>query len=141
MLGLPVSLRSLSTKIFMAMSPDQQLVQQIESAKAAWLEGDGQKFVDLFTSDGELIAPGHRWQGRNAILEAFQSFTATHLVQAIAIHNLVVQGHSAMLEWSWEEVEKQTGQVTRMEDAIAIDFRGSLIQRWREYIDETAPPA
>ena len=119
------------------MEPYQQLAQRIETAKQAWLEGNGQQFADLFTTDGEFIAPGHRWQGRNAILDAFQSFTATHSVQAIAIRNLVVQGNGAMLEWSWEEVEKQTGQVTRMEDAIAIDFRGSLIQRWREYIDET----
>ena len=121
------------------MEPYQQLVQRIETAKRAWLEGDGQTFVDLFTPDGEFVVPGSRQQGKDAILAAFQAFTATHTVKSIAIRNLVVQGNGAMLEWSWEEQEKQTGEVTRMEDAIAIDFRGSFIQRWREYIDATSP--
>lgn len=120
---------------------DQTVTNRIDQARQAWLQGDGQAFANLFTADGDFIVPGQHWQGRAAILQAFQDFAATHTVRAIAIQNLVVQGHHAMLEWSWEDIDHQTGQVNSAADAIAIDFEGEFICRWREYIDDLASPA
>ncbi|MEM1311502.1 MAG: hypothetical protein AAF722_20725 [Cyanobacteria bacterium P01_C01_bin.70] len=68
----------------------------------------------------------------------FKRFRATHTVTTIEIRNVVLQDAHPMVEWYQEETETQTGKVSRAEEAIVIDFQGSLIHRWREYIDETS---
>ena len=113
----------------------EQARATINRAKAAWLEGDAQAFANLFTATGKFIVPGQSWQGHTAILDAFKQFTASYRVNAIDIHNLVLQDNHAFLEWYWEEKKLDSGDISRAEDAIAIDFQGNLIHRWREYID------
>lgn len=53
----------------------------------------------------------------------------------IQIHRILIDGHRAVVEWSWQEMEKATGKHSQAEDAIVIHFKDGLIQRWREYID------
>ncbi|MBE7382092.1 MAG: SgcJ/EcaC family oxidoreductase [Leptolyngbya sp. SIO1E4] len=113
----------------------QTIEAVIQLARQAWLEGNGPAFTALFSTTGEFIVPGQKWQGQDSILQAFQAFAAAYSVNAINIHNQVIQGNRAMLEWYWEDTELLTGNVSKAEDAIAIDFQGDLIQRWREYID------
>jgi len=117
------------------MVTPEQARATIHQAKTAWLEGDAQSFSTLFTANGRFIVPGQSWQGSTAILDAFKEFTAAYQVNAIEIHNLVLQDNHAFLEWYWEEKELDSGRISRAEDAIAIDFQGNLIHRWREYID------
>lgn len=121
-----------SGKVTVSLHP---MHAKINFAKQAWLEGDSQGFAQLFAPSGELVVPGQRWQGPEAISKAFQAFTQDHEVLAIEISNLVVQGDRAILEWYWEDRDIHTGQTSKAEDAIAIDFQGDRIQRWREYID------
>lgn len=121
------------------METSQHYPKCVEQARRAWLEGDGPAFVSLFTADGLFSVPGQKWQGSTAILDAFQSFMATHAVREITIRNLVQQDDLLMLEWTWVEVERQTGKVSRADDAIAIDLAGAKVQRWREYIDTASP--
>ncbi|WP_225889165.1 nuclear transport factor 2 family protein [Halomicronema hongdechloris] len=117
------------------MDPSVMMQTVIQLARRAWLQGDGQAFATLFGPTGEFIVPGQCWQGPEAILQACQTFMATHQVTAIDIRNVVIQENRAMVEWSWQEVERSSGQVSTAEDAIAIDIQGTHIQRWREYID------
>jgi len=119
----------------------QQADAIVHQAKAAWLQGDAAAFARLFTPTGKFMVPGRSWQGQGAILDAFQKFNACYKVQSITIHNLVLQGDHAFLEWLWEEQALDSGQISTAEDAIAIDFQGNLIQRWREYIDSESAPA
>ena len=113
----------------------------IQTARQAWLSGNGSAFADLFADDGEFIVPGDRWRGPAAILSVFQDFMSTHRVNAIKIRSLVMQSHTdsdvvhAVVEWDWEDTEIATGKISRAADAIAIDIRGDRITRWREYID------
>ncbi|PSN18201.1 DUF4440 domain-containing protein [filamentous cyanobacterium CCP5] len=111
----------------------------IKQARQAWLNADPEGFVNLFAENGEFIVPGQKWQGREQILGAFQAFTSSYFVTTIEIRNLVVQGNRAMVEWSWVDTEIKTGQVSLADDAIALDFQGQSIQRWREYIDRDSP--
>jgi uncharacterized protein (TIGR02246 family) len=113
----------------------EQLKTIIHQAKTAWLEGDAQAFAELFTTTGKFVVPGKSWQGRTAILDAFNKFMASYQVKSIEIHNLVLQDNHAFVEWFWEEKELDSEKISRAEDAIAIDFQGNLIHRWREYID------
>lgn len=122
----------------MAAAP-QEIQEVIEQAKQAWLDNNGIAFAELFAPSGEFWVPGHRYQGQDQILQAFQEFADASRVEEIEIRNLVTQADQAFVEWSWQEQERATGKVSRTEDAIAIDFQGDRIQRWREYIDAQSP--
>jgi uncharacterized protein (TIGR02246 family) len=117
----------------------EQAQSIILQAKTAWLSGDAQAFVQLFSPNGKFIVPGKVWQGPSAIHQAFDKFADAYRVKTIDIKNLVLQNNHAFVEWYWEEQERETGRVSPAEDAIAIDFQGDRILRWREYIDSDSP--
>lgn len=117
------------------MMPSQTIRIIIQQAKQAWLDGDAQAFADLFKNNGIFIVPGQIWQGKPAIIQAFQNFSEHNVVKEIVIRNIVIQNNQAMLEWYWEATETATEKISKAEDAIAIDFQDGQIQRWREYID------
>ncbi len=117
------------------MTTSQTIQTIIQQAHQAWLDGNAQAFADLFTDNGVFVVPGQTWQGKPAIIQAFQDFSGSNSVKAIVIRNIVIQDERAMLEWYWEDIETATGKISKAEDAIAIDFQDGQIQRWREYID------
>ncbi len=113
----------------------RHIYQVIEQAKYAWMNGDADKFSSLFSVDGEMIVPGKKWQGREAIHKAFTEFTAQNLAVTIEVHRVFIQDHTAVVEWSWQESDRITQKISLAEDVIIIDFENHLIRRWREYID------
>jgi uncharacterized protein (TIGR02246 family) len=121
------------------MGSPQSIQAIIDRARQAWLDGDAQSFAQLFSPTGEMIVPGQRWCGPAAILAAFQAYAEHYQVTTIAVHNLVIQGNRAMVEWTWKDQDKRTGFRSTAEDAIAVDIQDGQIQRWREYIDDTTP--
>jgi uncharacterized protein (TIGR02246 family) len=111
----------------------------IQQARDAWVNGDADAFANLFTPDGELIVPGNRWVGPEAIREVAASFAAGASDVKIEIRRILVMGNQAVVEWYWEDTEKASGRRNRADDAIVVDFTGGRIQRWREYIDAQTP--
>ncbi|ELR96670.1 nuclear transport factor 2 family protein [Gloeocapsa sp. PCC 73106] len=125
-------------KISEPISPD--LIRSIvHQAKDCWIQGTADTFAALFTSDGELIVPGYRWVGQEAIQQAVNDFTTSVSNVTIEIHRIMIEGNHAVVEWRWEDTQKATGKRTPADDAIVIDFRGNQIERWREYIDTQTP--
>lgn len=118
-----------------------QIRATIQRAGEAWMNGDADGFARLFLPDGELIVPGYRWQGQQAIHNVVAEFSATHGDVNVNIRRILVEGDSAFVEWVWEDTETQTGKRTQAEDAIAVDFEQGQIRRWREYIDTESPRA
>lgn len=116
-----------------SMKPEE-IHEIIQQAVQAWISGDADAFARLFTPDGLFIVPGHRWVGPSQIRQVTAEFTAAHSVK-IEIHQILIQGDRAVVEWFWEETNKTTGSHQKAEDAIAIDFKDGKITRWREYID------
>lgn len=107
----------------------------ILQAKDAWVSGDAAAFANLFTDNGELIVPGQRWQGRDAIAAESTRFLENFTV-AIEIRRILIDRNQVAVEWDWSETSKPTGQKTgQAQDAILIDFEEGRICRWREYID------
>jgi uncharacterized protein (TIGR02246 family) len=107
----------------------------ILQAKDAWVKGDAAAFANLFTEEGEMMVPGQRWQGREAIQTESALFPENFTV-AIEIRTILMGGNQAAVEWDWSETSKGTNQKTsHAQDAILIDFEGGRIRRWREYID------
>lgn len=111
----------------------------IEQAKNCWIEGTADTFASLFTADGELIVPGYRWVGKEAIRQAVTEFTTHTSSVKIEIHRIIIEGAHAAVEWDWEDIEKATGKKNPAHDAIVIDFVEGKIKRWREYIDTQTP--
>jgi uncharacterized protein (TIGR02246 family) len=111
----------------------------VHQARDCWIQGSGEAFAALFTADGELIVPGSRWIGPDAIASAVTNFATQVSDVTIEIHRIMVDGNQAVVEWRWEDTAKATGKRTPADDAIVIDFRGDRIARWREYIDTQTP--
>lgn len=121
----------------------QEVRSIVEQAANAWIQADIESFSSLFTYDGEFIVPGVRLVGQAAIRQSMTSFVATSSDVSIKISQILVacpsfhdsEADRAMVEWHWEDTEIATGYRHRADDAIAIDFQGRRISRWREYID------
>lgn len=118
---------------------DEHISSIIEDARQAWLTGDGEAFARLFTPSGQLIVPGQQWTGREAIRSAVEEYDAAYSVVAIAIQNTLIDGHRVAVEWTWQDRERETENLSRADDVIMITLEDGLIARWREYIDTQTP--
>ncbi|MBD2577759.1 nuclear transport factor 2 family protein [Oscillatoria sp. FACHB-1406] len=99
----------------------------IRQAAQACREKDAIAFSRLFLPDAEVVlSNGACLVGRAEIARVTAAYFERCGEIAIAIHHIVVEGNSAVVEWSWQE-----GTLT--ENAIAIDFRSGAIAAWREY--------
>ncbi len=122
------------------MVTPEQVTEIIQQAREAWMSGSGEAFASLFTPTGEFVVPGQKWQGQDAIRNVVTEFTSTHSNIVIEIRRLVFD-HSfsdntcVVIEWYWEDTQRDTGAKTHAEDAIVVDFEDGKIRRWREYID------
>lgn len=116
----------------------------IEQSILAWTHGEADTFAGLFDNDGEFIVPGKRWVGPAAIRNALADFAASARDVSIRLSQVIIatpsppEGDRALLEWHWENTDLKTGKRIVADDAIAIDFRGPKISRWREYIDHVS---
>lgn len=108
----------------------------IKLAADACQHQNAQTFASLFRNDAEMILPGHRLTGKAKI----QAATTTYLQSCdeikIEIQRILVEGDRAVVEWRWQS--RKAGQKDYAENAIVIDFKAGLIQRWREYTDPKA---
>jgi uncharacterized protein (TIGR02246 family) len=114
----------------------RELVRQ---AADALMSGDAYAFAALFTPNGEFIVPGQKWVGREAIHQAIADFSRSYSHVTIEIRQIVTEGNHTVVEWQWQDMEKANGRRSQADDAIAIDFTGKRISRWREYIDAETP--
>lgn len=114
----------------------EQIRSIIDRAAKAWMNGDGELFASLFLPDGEFIVPGNRWVGREKIHQVLTDFASNVSEIKIEIQRIIIDGSQAVVEWHWQERNKETGKIDRAEDAIVVDFKDGSIERWREYIDK-----
>lgn len=116
------------------MTPDQ-IKSIIDQARQAWMTGDADGFSSLFHSDGVFIVPGQQRNGQEAIRQSLIEFARTHTEISIEIHRILIDQRRAVVEWFWQDREKETGKRSQADRALVIHFKDGLIYRWREYID------
>lgn len=134
------SLTSVALVGMTAIKTEQNSLQAvIEAARDAWMSGNASAFAELFTETGEFVIPGQVYRGTAAIQAVVAEFANTHTDVQIDIQRIIVYDDRAIVEWHWQDMEIQTGKQTVAEDAIVVDFAGTQISRWREYIDEVTP--
>jgi uncharacterized protein (TIGR02246 family) len=115
-----------------------EIESAIGTARNAWVTGDADAFANLFTENGEFVIPGQTYRGTEAIRSIIAEFSETHTNVQIDIQRIIIDDNQAVVEWHWQDTD-ETGKQTIAEDAIVIDFEGTQISRWREYIDEATP--
>ena len=117
------------------VAEEEGLKAIVEGQARAWAGGDADGIAGGFAERCEFILPGVRLtdpdQVRRAALDYFAQFRDT----SVEIQRLVVQGDTAAFEWHWRDVNRQTGEATRADDAIVLQVAGGTIVYWREYID------
>jgi uncharacterized protein (TIGR02246 family) len=105
----------------------------IQQAAHACMTKNAQAFAALFAVNSEIILPGHHLIGKAAIQKITADYLCTLIDIKINIKRILVEGDQALVEWSWEDCNKHTGQKHFRENAIVLDFKYGLIFRWREY--------
>ena len=118
-------------------SPIQQLVNR---QAEAWLTGDVDQIIADFAEDSLFIVSSSRLQGKQQIKQAAQDFFVSNSVVNIEINRIIENGDQGAVEWSWSEINRETGERSYAEDAILFALEDRKIKYWREYIDQLDGP-
>ena len=104
----------------------------IQKAADACMTGNSSAFASLFTSDAEIILPGHRLVGKANIEKVTADYLASLEDIRINIQRIAVEGDRSVVEWCWEDKNKATGEGKRAENTIIVEFESGAITRWQE---------
>lgn len=105
----------------------------IRRAARACIEKDADAFASLFLAEGEIVLSRDRLVGQTAIAQATAAYFTTCEAIAIDIRRILVDGSSAVVEWSWQDCNAGKEECNSTDNAIVIDFQDDAIARWREY--------
>ncbi len=117
------------------MSNSTEIQELIKRQAQAWSMANPDKIVADFAEDGLFIAPSLRIQGKQQIKQAAQDYFASYHNVQIKIHRIIANRNQGAVEWSWSEVNRETGEHSEAEDAIIFELESGQIKYWREYID------
>ncbi|ERT04078.1 hypothetical protein M595_5983 [Lyngbya aestuarii BL J] len=124
-------------QLMSSSSPIQQLVNR---QAEAWLTGDVDQIIADFAEDSLFIVSSSRLQGKQQIKQAAQDFFVSNSVVNIEINRIIENGDQGAVEWSWSEINRETGEPSYAEDAIIFTLENDKIKYWREYIDQLDGP-
>lgn len=114
------------------MTP-REIRRVIKIAADACTTGDAETFASLFTTEGKILIAGRQIVGKAAIEKATADYLATRQEIQITLDNILVEDNQAVVEWTWEDTKIETGQRSRTNNAIVVQFKAGLICQWREY--------
>jgi len=126
--------------IIAMLSPDTQPIKPtipelIQRQAQAWETADSDKIIADFAEDSVFIVPGSRFRGKQQIKAAAEDYFAQVTETQITISKIIVQGNKGAVEWIWRQRNKETGEVSKTEDAIIFELDQGKIKYWREYMD------
>ena len=120
------------------MSPDEMRAA-IETQIRAWQTGDAELLAAGFTPDGEIVVPGKRIHGREALKATVRRFASRHRDVRVTLRQVAFGPDCLALDYRWEDTKIETGERYIADDAVWVEFEGGLIKRWREYWDSETP--
>ena len=125
--------------VSMSSSPTLSMHQLVKRQAQAWENADAETVVADFAEDALFIAPGYRFEGKQAIKRAAEDYFAHFTDTTITIKRIIAQGNEGAVEWLWSDVNRKTNQRTNADDAIVFELHNGKITYWREYIDKKTP--
>jgi len=122
------------------VSPDPQATQLkisdlIKRQARAWETADSDQIIADFAEDGVFIVPGSQFRGKQQIKAAVDDYFSQVAETQIRIDTIIVQENKGAVEWTWCQRNKETGQLSKTEDAIIFELDQGKIKSWREYMD------
>ncbi|MEQ8541892.1 MAG: nuclear transport factor 2 family protein [Coleofasciculus sp. D1-CHI-01] len=126
--------------IITMISPDTKPIEStipelIQRQAQAWETADSDKIIADFAEDSVFIVPGSRFRGKQQIKAAAEDYFAQVTETKITINTIIVQGNKGAVEWIWRQRNKETGELSKVEDAIIFELDQGKITYWREYMD------
>ncbi len=110
----------------------------VHAQAAAWTAGDADAIAGAFSDPCEFIVPGTRLTHPHEIRQAAEDHRARHEDVHVEVVRIISQDDRAAVEWTWTDTDKETGAVTRVQDAIVLQVAKGKLIYWREYMDCTA---
>ena len=122
------------------VSNSSRIQQLVERQAEAWLTGDVDKIIADFAEDCVFVVASSRLRGKWEVRRSVEDFFASNAVVNIEITRIVEGGEGGVVEWSWTEVNRETGGRSYAEDGIIFALENGKIKYWREYIDHFDRP-
>lgn len=136
----PLSYSVLNDTQKQSMSSSSPIQQLVNRQAEAWLTGDVDQIIADFAEDSLFIVSSSRLQGKQQIKQAAQDFFVSNSVVNIEINRIIENGDQGAVEWSWSEINRETGERSYAEDAILFALEDRKIKYWREYIEQLDGP-
>ena len=139
-LGLIQSSQAIAPRLVTMSSqapPTSGVHQLVKRQARAWENADAATIVADFAEDALFIVPGFRFEGRQAIKQAAEDYFAQFTDTTVTIKRIIAQENEGAIEWIWSDVNRETSQRTKADDAIIFELQNGKITYWREYIDKT----
>ncbi|MEQ8462990.1 MAG: nuclear transport factor 2 family protein [Coleofasciculus sp. E1-EBD-02] len=126
--------------IIAMLSPDIKPIEStiselIQRQAQAWETADSDKLIADFAEDSVFIVPGSRFRGKQQIKAAAEDYFAQVTETKITVNTIILQGNKGAVEWIWRQRNKETGELSKVEDAIIFELDQGKITYWREYMD------
>jgi uncharacterized protein (TIGR02246 family) len=126
--------------IIAMLSPDTKPIEStipelIQRQAQAWETADSDKLIADFAEDSVFIVPGSRFRGKQQIKAAAEDYFAQVTETKITVNTIILQGNKGAVEWIWRQRNKETGELSKVEDAIIFELDQGKITYWREYMD------
>jgi ketosteroid isomerase-like protein len=124
---------------------EQQNVQTVQAAYAAFKRGDIQGVIDTLADEIEWHTPGeglipqggvHR--GKDAVSRFFQTIDQTMEFASFDPQTFVAQGDNVVATGRYDGAVKTTNRHFGAEWAMVFTFKGSKVVRFQEYTDTAA---
>jgi len=119
---------------------EQENVQVVQQAYAAFQRGDIQTILNSLTSDVEWIAPAvepvagtHR--GPNEVARFFQQVSEISEFSSFEPREYIAQGDRVVALGSYKATVRQTGRVYECDWAMAFQFRDGKVSKFQEFTD------
>ena len=124
---------------------EQQNVQTVQAAYAAFKRGDIQGVLNTLTDEIEwhtpgegLIPQGGVHHGEDAVARFFQTVGQTMDFASFDPQTFVAQGDNVVATGRYDGTVKTTNRHFEAEWAMVFTFKGSKVVRFQEYTDTAA---
>lgn len=105
----------------------------IDKAIQACIDKNASLFSSLFTEDGEIILNQDLRFYKQDIREVTQKYFTSLKYVKIDTKYMMIEGNKAFIQWYWSDFNLVNNQENSHDNVIVLDFKDSLIYRWREY--------